>query len=66
MTHYRYSSLLRPFSQFNLNRLEACPTSFRQLPQQPFGTMAFHRRLTAFEESHLDMTLVGEEEGPCS
>lgn len=66
MTHYRYGATLRPFGQLNLNRLEACPTSYRDAKGFAHGSMAFHRLLTDFEATQLDLTFLHEEEGTCS
>jgi hypothetical protein len=66
MTHYRYGATLRPFTQLNLRRLEACEHSYSQHGRYPaHGTMAFHRPLTDFEVKQLDLVFLTEEEGPC-
>jgi hypothetical protein len=70
MTHYRYGATLRPFGQLNLNRLEACtgPGSFLPHPsgaEFAHGTMAFHRRMSPFEESQFDLTFLWEFEEAC-
>jgi hypothetical protein len=67
MEHFRYGAQLRPFTQLNLRRLESCDFSFRNEAGFAHGTMAFHRRLTPFEESQLDLTFLGQEnEERCS
>lgn len=67
MNHYRYGATLRPFTQLNLNRLQACPPSFRPAEGFAHGSMLFHRPLTSFECSQLDLTFMQEEtpDEPC-
>ncbi len=58
MQHFRYGATLRPFTQLNLRRLEACELSFAHSPNYAHGTMAFHRKLTDFEANQLDLELL--------
>lgn len=67
MKHYRYGATLRPFTQLNLNRLQACPPSLQDSRGFAHGSMLFHRLLSDFEATQLDLTFLREEEPaePC-
>lgn len=67
MMHYRYGATLRPFTQLNLNRLQACPPSLQPAEGFAHGSMLFHRLLTDFEVNQFDLTFLGEDEPgePC-
>lgn len=61
-TCWRYGSVLRPFNQLNLGRLEYLPGSDKLDDRFHFGTAAFAREMTDFEVNQFDLTLVEKEE----